>query len=188
MMNVQIDKDQISQEVILKAGKWLLTPYCEDDVDIIYLANTDPSITYFMGKEPISGPNEARLLIEGMIEKMRNKKGMAWVISNGQTRRKIGHVGFWSIDDVNCRAELGYALLKDHQRKGIMTLLFPVLLDYAFNRLKLHSVFANISDDNEGSRKLLERNGFKLEARFRENHKFKGKYIDSLIYTKLENE
>jgi ribosomal-protein-alanine N-acetyltransferase len=47
----------------------------------------------------------------------------------------------------------------------------------------LHSIEANINPDNLASANLLEKNGFKKEAHFRENFYYNGKFLDSLIYS-----
>lgn len=187
-MNIQIKKEVLSDEAVIKAGKWTLRPYKSDDSDIIYAAGTDPTITYFMGKEPLASREAAADLVNVMIRRMRDKTGIAWVIIDNKTQKKMGHMGLWTIDEANCRAELGYALLSPYQRIGVMSAVLPAVLKFAFRRLRLHSVCANTSDDNEGSQRLLEKNGFALEARFRENHLYRGRYIDSLIYCKLESD
>ena len=57
------------------------------------------------------------------------------------------------------------------------------VITYAYTETTLHSIEANINPDNLASANLLEKNGFKKEAHFRENFYYNGKFLDSLIYS-----
>ena len=83
------------------------------------------------------------------------------------------------------RAEIGYMLDPQWQGKGLMQEVMDKLLDYGFSTLGLHSVEANVNPGNIASIRLLERNNFVREAYFRENYFYDGKFLDTLIYSKL---
>ena len=61
------------------------------------------------------------------------------------------------------------------------------IIEYGFNQMKLHSIEANINPDNIASQQLLEKAGFVREAYFRENYYFGGRFIDSAIYSLLND-
>lgn len=62
--------------------------------------------------------------------------------------------------------------------------LKPVL-QYAFTKMNLHSIEANINPDNIASAALLESCGFIKEAYHKENYYYDGVFYDSVIYSKL---
>jgi ribosomal-protein-alanine N-acetyltransferase len=51
----------------------------------------------------------------------------------------------------------------------------------------LHSTEAIIDPKNKASERVLEKAGFIKEAHFKENEFFDGKFIDSVVYSKLKN-
>jgi [ribosomal protein S5]-alanine N-acetyltransferase len=85
-------------------------------------------------------------------------------------------------------SELGYMLHRDHWRRGIATEASRLLLDFAFGELGLHRVFAVVGDDNPASIRVLEKLGFRLEARHVKDVFLHGQWFTSLIYAVLEEE
>ena len=59
---------------------------------------------------------------------------------------------------------MGYDLKPTFQGKGIMSEALNSIVEYGFNELKLERIEAFTNKQNEHSVKLLERNGFKVNA------------------------
>lgn len=59
------------------------------------------------------------------------------------------------------------------------------VIEFGFEKMKLHSIEANINPENIASKKLLEKAGFIKEAYFKENHFFNGKFIDTEVFSLL---
>ena len=59
------------------------------------------------------------------------------------------------------------------------------VMEYGFKVLNLHSVEANINPANQASLRLMERNQFVREAYFRENFYYNGRFLDSIICSRL---
>lgn len=69
-----------------------------------------------------------------------------------------------------------------------MTETLLKVLEFGFSEFKLHSIMGNVNPQNQRSRKILEKFGFKKEAHFREDYLYIGKYLDSEIYCLLETD
>ena len=95
----------------------------------------------------------------------------------------IGNIALWRIDKAHHRAEIGYILCPEQWGKGIMDEAMKVVLFYAFNEMKLHSIEAQINPHNLQSEKLLQKNGFIKEAHFRENYFYNGRFLDTVVYS-----
>jgi ribosomal-protein-alanine N-acetyltransferase len=63
-----------------------------------------------------------------------------------------------------CGGYLGYYALVPHQGKGYMAEGLRLVLREAFGKLHLHRLEANIQPDNERSKRLVQRLGFRLEG------------------------
>ena len=97
----------------------------------------------------------------------------------------IGTIGYWRIIPEHYRAEIGYMLHPSCWGKGIMKEALNAVIKYAFEKMKLHSIEANINPDNIPSAALLESCGFIKEAFHKENYYFDGVFYDSIIYSRL---
>jgi [ribosomal protein S5]-alanine N-acetyltransferase len=75
-----------------------------------------------------------------------------------------GCVGFVPQDDINSpNAEVGYWLGEAFWGKGIATAAVNLILEYGFLMLNLKRIYADVFEYNEASKKVLLKNGFKLE-------------------------
>ncbi len=80
----------------------------------------------------------------------------------------IGCTGLHHVDYFHKTAELGYWLGPRFWNHGYMTEAGKLVLNFAFRKLKLHRVSANVFTDNLGSQRVLEKLGFKKEGVSRE--------------------
>jgi RimJ/RimL family protein N-acetyltransferase len=95
----------------------------------------------------------------------------------------IGGIGIHPQDDIHCKnAELGYWLGEPFWGKGIISQAIPEMLDYGFKTFDITRIFARPYNTNVGSQKVLEKNGFKLEATIEKSLFKNGEYLDELIY------
>ena len=75
-------------------------------------------------------------------------------------------------------AYLGYEIGAPFARQGYMTEALELALHYAFVRLKLHRLEANIQPENQPSLALAARLGFRLEGYSRRYLKIGGRWRD----------
>lgn len=95
----------------------------------------------------------------------------------------VGGIGVHPQDDVfEKNAEMGYWLAQPFWGNGIITRAIPQIIDFAFATYPINRLFARPFESNIASQKVLEKNGFVLEARF-ENTIFKnGVFENELVY------
>ncbi len=100
----------------------------------------------------------------------------------------VGRISYFNVNSRNRSAEIGYLIGPGYRGNGYAADALVLLLDYLFNNLKLNRVHAQTGAFNAASISLLERHGFKLEARLRQHHEVDGTLYDDLIYGILANE
>lgn len=95
----------------------------------------------------------------------------------------VGGIGVHPQGDVQRKnAELGYWLAEPFWGKGIITKAIPQIIDFAFKTYPITRVYARPYGTNLASQKVLEKNGFKLEARFEKSLFKNGEFLDELVY------
>jgi RimJ/RimL family protein N-acetyltransferase len=101
----------------------------------------------------------------------------------------IGFSGL-NIDEDNNNAEISYIFDEDYSGKGYCTEVSRKLIEVGFNILDLNKIYADTIEGNEGSKKVLEKLGFKHEGTRRKQvyvNTF-GEYRDFLDYGLLKEE
>lgn len=77
-----------------------------------------------------------------------------------------GTIGFEKIGtDAAGSADIGYWVDAAHRQRGIATRAVATAVEYGFRTLGLSRVRANVEPGNIASRRVLERNGFRLVGR-----------------------
>lgn len=99
----------------------------------------------------------------------------------------IGTISLNAIDWINRKGEVGYMIGEEtHWGLGIATEAVKLVTDYALQRLNLNKVEAGVVDENGGSIKVLERNGFKEYGVIPQDYWHEGKYHDTYRFYKLQ--
>lgn len=75
-------------------------------------------------------------------------------------------------------ALLGYSLDREHNGKGYTTEATKLVVNFAFEILKLHRIEAGVMPDNIGSIRVLEKAGFHKEGIALKNVKINGAWED----------
>ncbi len=96
----------------------------------------------------------------------------------------LGHIALGNLRS----AYLGYEAFVPFEGRGYMTEGLGLVLRYAFGRLKLHRVEANVQPDNARSIALAERLGFRREGYSPRYLKIGGRWRDHVRYAILADE
>ncbi|MES2837607.1 MAG: GNAT family protein [Bacteroidota bacterium] len=95
----------------------------------------------------------------------------------------VGGIGIHPQSDIHHKnAELGYWLSQSYWGKGIMTKAIEQMVKYGFENLPINRIFARPFGSNIPSQKVLEKAGFKLEARFEKTIFKNNAFEDELVY------
>lgn len=170
----------------LETGRLLLRKLVAADLLEIFFLRSDKRIYEHLGKDPAANPEEAAAWMRNIENNIATNESILWGITlKGGDDKVIGTICLWNINRQDYRSEIGYSLHPDHWRKGIMKEAIEKVLEYGFREMKLHSVEGRISPGNIGSAAALEANGFVKEAHFKEDFFYNGKFLDTVVYSKL---
>ena len=95
----------------------------------------------------------------------------------------VGGIGIHLQQDISKNnAELGYWLGEKYWNKGLITKAIKLITEQAFKDFEINRIFARPFGSNIASQRVLEKSGFKLEARFSNTFIKNGVLEDELIY------
>ena len=156
-----------------------------DENEIFFLRSNERVMRY-IDRPRAKSVDDSRQFIKSINEAIAKSDTIVWAITLKNDPKLIGTIGFVQIFKEHFRAEIGFVLHPDFHGKGIMHKAISKVLEYGFDKMKLHSVEANVNPDNLASIKLLEKNSFVREAYFKENYFYNGKFLDSAIYSLIK--
>ena len=100
----------------------------------------------------------------------------------------VGGIGIRIGQDVHRHvAELGFWLGQEFWGHGIMTEVIPAFVEYCFEKFPVYRIYAEPYANNPASARVLEKAGFALEGRLKNNAFKDGKLLDSLLYAKTRD-
>ncbi len=77
--------------------------------------------------------------------------------------KTVGAIDLFDYEPYHSRAGIGVLIHdKEDQRHGFASAALELIVDYCFNKLKFHQLYANIDTENEASLKLFQKSGFEI--------------------------
>lgn len=154
--------------LVIETSRLRLRPFAQGDVEALWPHVSDPELPRQMSWNAHADREETRAFIESSTKATADNEGVTWAIEHAGTL--VGAIGLhdvrfqrlaWRID----RAELGYWMGIPYQRQGFMTEAASAVVEFGFDTLRLHKITVGCLDKNEGSRKVIERLGFRFIGR-----------------------
>ncbi len=104
------------------------------------------------------------------------------------TGELVGDCAVRVLADQPATAELGVTLAPEHQGRGLANEALAAVIGRLFGEHGMHRIYAETDDRNAGVHRLLERLGFRCEARLVEADWFKGEWTTLRVFAILSRE
>lgn len=144
--------------------------------------------------EPIWAPDELskanfRRRLRRYQREIHDDQAYPFLVFSSEDDSLIGGCTLASVRrGVTQSGTLGYWVGAQHARKGYMTAAVRALLPFGFKTLGLHRLEAACIPENEPSRRLLLKVGFREEGRARSYLQIHGVWHDHILYALLESD
>src|SRR5512143_2790791 len=162
-----------------------IRPQHAGDAEALFKYASDPAVTPFVTWAPHSDIEETRAWLRGAVEGLKTGTDIVWSLEHeGEVCGAIGLHGItWTVRAVRWdRAEMGYWLGAPHWGKGLMTEAALAVTHWAFETLGLHKVTIGCIDSNVGSRRVIEKTGYRFLCRKEEDVWRDGRWMAHLRY------
>lgn len=134
-----------------------------EDLEFIYNLENNPSLWEFGHTITPFSKFTIREYLENAHRDIFEVKQLRLAICNKKNEIK-GVIDLYDFDPYHQRSGIGIVISQESDRaKGLATAALELMIDYAFKHLRLHQLYAGISEDNLASRRLFEK------LRFRES-------------------
>ena len=171
----------------LQSQRLVLRRIVEDDLENIYKGLSHPNVIQYYGVN-YKTLDETWEQLEWYAELERTYKGIWWAITSVENRIFYGATGFNNLSKEHRKAELGFWLLPEFQKRGIIQEAVPLIMEYAFQNLDLHRIEAFVETENVNSAKALRNLEFQHEGTMRDCEVKNGHFISLDIFSWLKKE
>ena len=146
---------------ILTTERLTLRQLVSNDEHEIFTLRSDSEINKYLDRQLSNTIEDARNFINKINESINKNDSLYWAITLSDKDKLIGTICLFGFSDENYKCEIGYELLINFQRQGIMKEAVEKVIDYAFNTIKVKKIEAFLHKDNQSSVKLLEKFSFR---------------------------
>ena len=154
----------------LKTERLLLRPFVASDNEAMFRMDSNPSVHQYLGNKPLTTIEQCDQYIAA-IQKQYQDNGIGrFVVEIIETGEIIGWAGLkFIVDPENNHVnfyDIGYRFAEDYWGKGYGFEAAKAWLEYAFNEMKVATVYAVAHSENKGSNRILQKIGMQQNGQY----------------------
>ena len=173
--------NDISFPASIDTKRFRLRKLIKSDKSDIYEIYSDELTSLYDDWDPMKDISRAETLISNSLKYFDSKEALRYGIELKENKKIIGVCCIGEFDETNNKCSVYYQINRKEWNKGYATEAVGELVKYAFDSLKVNRIEAYVTPGNEGSIKVLLKNGFVQEGLMREMEFYKNKYQDGII-------
>ncbi|WP_405408053.1 GNAT family N-acetyltransferase [Streptomyces decoyicus] len=179
-----IDATALSEKPVLTGARVRLVPLSVRHAAAFHAACLDPETRRLTGTHHDFTREEIRAWCAGSADRADR---LDLAVEDRETGVFLGELALNQIDPPNAQGSFRIALVPDATGRGIGSEATRLLLDHAFDRVRLHRVQLEVFDYNPRARRAYEKCGFEVEGRMREALFWDGAWHDVFVMAALRS-
>lgn len=156
-----------------------------DDLDFLYAIENNESFWEVSSTQTPYSKFILEQYLANAHQDIYEAKQLRLIIAENTTKNNVGIIDLFEYNPQHKRAGIGILIIENEQNKGFASQALELLIDYSFNKLNLHQLFANITTDNTKSLDLFTKHGFKKIGIKKEWIFSKGSFKDEISFQRL---
>ncbi len=169
--------------ITLKGSKIYLRALEPKDLAFIYSIENNELIWEVSNTQTPYSRFLIRQYLENAHQDIYEAKQLRLAICLNDTFEAVGLIDLFDFDPKNNRAGVGIVIsFEAHRNSGIGSEALQLVINYAFNQLQLHQLYANIGSDNSVSLQLFTKFGFQKIGTKKDWIKVNNIYKDELLF------
>lgn len=177
-------------EYPIHTERLILRPIAPSDAAAMHVYKSDPDAVRYVPYAPLERADiEQRIaMIWSNTRFIQEGDAVSLAVEERATGALVGDVVLFWRSEKDRSGEVGYIFDPRAGGRGYATETVGALLALGFDGLGLHRITARIDERNTASARVVERLGFRREARLVDSEWFKGEWSTLLVYALLEEE
>jgi diamine N-acetyltransferase len=152
-----------------------------EDLDFLFQVENDETFWELSNTQTPFSKYILKQYIENANQDIYEIKQFRFVICNNENTQ-IGMIDLFEFDPKNKRIGVGLLILNKFQNQGLGSEALKLIINYAFESLNVHQIFANISSNNKNSISLFKKFNF-AEVGVKKDWNFNNnKYQDEILF------
>jgi len=172
----------------LDAARVYLRRITPEDAPALFGIFSDPQVMRYWSRPAMTAVAEAEKLVGDILTDYASGDALPLGIVRASDEVLLGNCTLFHFHPASRRAEIGYALACAFWGHGYMHEALQTLVAFAFGRLDLNRLEADIDPRNAASGRALDRLGFVAEGLLRQRWIVNGEVSDSRLYGLLRND
>lgn len=157
-------------KILAETSRLVLRELLWSDTEGMYEMYTDPLVLQYLDEKPFTDIKQAEEAIEFIRKQYIDNRTGRLAVLKKDTNEFIGWAGLkyvtGSYNNHSNYYEVGYRFIQRYWGKGYATEAAQASLDFGFNELKLHEIYAMADSGNVSSRIVLEKIGMHYLEKF----------------------
>lgn len=170
----------------IRTDRFLLRSFTDSDLEYVFKGLSNPEVIKYYGVS-YSTIEETREQMDFFSNLLKDGTGIWWAVCSHDNKIFYGAGGLNNLSRKHKKAEIGFWLLTEFWRQGIMTTVLPLICQYGFDIAGLHRIEGWVETDNINCKKAIEKLGFYREGTLKDCEIKHGQFISLDIYAKFSN-
>ena len=173
----------------IETKRLVLREFDKGDFLSVHSYASDPEVSKYQPWGPNSEADTKTFLEESIKYQLDNPRySYEIAVVRKEDKKLIGACSIYVSSPKNREGWIGYCYNQEYWGNGYASEAAEAIIEFGFEYLKLHRIFATCDPNNIGSAKVLEKIGMNKEGRLREHKYQKGQWRNSFLYSILEQE
>lgn len=169
--------------ITLKGTNIYLRALEPEDLEFVYAIENNESVWEVSNTQTPYSRFLIKQYLENAHQDIYEAKQLRLAICLNNSQEAIGLIDLFDFDPKNNRAGVGLVIADLASRnKGIGSEALELVINYSFQQLQLHQLYANIGSDNEISLQLFTKFGFQKIGIKKDWNKINNSYEDEILY------
>ena len=174
--------------ITLKGTNIYLRALEPEDLEFIYAIENNESVWEVSNTQTPYSRFLILQYLENAHQDIYEAKQLRLAICQIGSFEAIGLIDLFDFDPKNNRAGIGIVIASESYRNlGTGTQALQLVINYAFNKLQLHQLYANVGSDNTNSLQLFTKFGFQKIGTKKDWIKVNNIYKDEFLFQLINN-
>jgi len=171
---------------VFETSSLLLRQFEDSDLDNVFLGLSHPDVVKYYGIQ-YDSREDTKKQLDWFAELGTNETGIWWAICSLDNHVFYGAGGLNDWNKKHHKAEIGFWMLPQHWGKGIIKEAIPIILEYGFDKMRIHRIEAIVETENLNCQRVMDKLDFIHEGTLKECEFKNGRWISLDIYAKLRD-